>query len=356
VPFCEAKCVYCAFASAIKSPGDEELYLASLEREAALRSEEAGTLDTVYIGGGTPTALSERAWERLTETLERHFDFANDAEFTVEANPNSLTRDHIGIWRNYRVNRVSIGVQSLTDSRLAYLGRIHTAMQAQSAVARSLDAGFSVSADMMFGLPDETIRDWGRDLKSAVALGTRHISIYQLTMEPGTPLAARDTALPDGYAQYRYAQWRLPRHGLAQYEVASFARAGYESRHNLNYWSDGEYLGLGPSAWSYVGGARSKNAPTLAEYARMLESGSPEIYSERLEGEAAARQAAVLALRTAGGVDREKFADRYGEEHARAIMRDIAGFPGDLVDMDAKSVRLTAKGLRVGNAIWNEIV
>jgi oxygen-independent coproporphyrinogen-3 oxidase len=332
------------------------LYLESLEREITARAEGFFVIDTLYIGGGTPSVLSLCAWNALIGIIERRFSFSGDAEVTVEANPGSLSREHVELWRGWRVTRISIGVQSFDDRRLKFLGRAHDAAQARAALALCMDAAFSVSFDMMFGLPEETLRDWMTDLNTALSFGTSHISVYQLTIEEGTPFAGENLTRPEGYAQYRYAQWRLARAGLEQYEVASFARPGQECRHNLNYWDDGEYVGLGPSACGYVNGVRWTNAPSMDDYAAMTLRGLPTVSEERLEGERAARQAAVLALRTKRGIVWENFAERYGAPIASAIRSDLERFQKDIVANGAEVSRLTSKGFRLGNAVWSEII
>jgi oxygen-independent coproporphyrinogen-3 oxidase len=356
VPFCEAKCPYCAFASAEKRDGDEELYLDAVEREIGMRARGSRPIETLYIGGGTPSVLSPHSWSALLRMIDKHFTFVPGAERTVEANPGSLSGDHIKLWSDWGIGRVSIGVQSLNDERLEFLGRVHNSRQAREAVTSCLGSAFSVSLDMMFGLPGETMRDWMADLRNAVSLGTNHISIYQLSIEEGTPFAGKNLSLTDGYGQYRYAQWRLERAGYGQYEIASFAFPGYESRHNLNYWNDGEYLGVGPSAWSYVGNRRFKNAPSLGKYCLLTQSGSPEVFGERVGREKSARQAAILALRTTRGIDWTKFETRYGEQIAKTIKNELGQFPDELVMNWENSSRLTPKGFRLGNAIWSELI
>ena len=320
------------------------------------RAEGSSAVATLYVGGGTPSCLSPASWDRLIGIIERRFSFSEGAEVTVEANPGSLAREHVDLWRGWRVTRLSVGVQSFDDRRLKFLGRVHDAAQARAALALCVDAAFSASLDMMFGLPEETLRDWMTDLNIALSFGTSHISVYQLTIEEGTPFARENFALPEGYAQYRYAQWRLARAGLEQYEVAGFARPGHECRHNLNYWDDGEYIGLGPSACGCVNGVRRMNAPRLDDYAAMTLRGLPTVSEERLEGERAARQAAVLAMRTKHGIIWKNFAKRYGTPAANAIRRDLERFPGEIVINGAESSRLTQKGFRLGNAVWSEII
>ena len=360
VPFCEAKCPYCAFASAVALEGDESLYLESLAREAERKKQLAGRLKTLYIGGGTPTALSFGAWRTLTALLERLFNFEDDAEVTVEANPGSLSFEHLQLWREWRVTRVSVGVQSFDNAELAYLGRVHDRDMAAEAVSACLAAGFSTSADLIFGLPGGALANWARTVRELLALNPQHISIYQLTIEPGTPfgeLAERSPyELPDGYAHYRYAQWLLPKKGYQQYEVASFARAGHESRHNLGYWSDGAYLGLGPSAWGYIGGVRYKNASRLHEYAQLTTDGREAVYEERLDPEGSACQACVLALRTMRGIEWSSFERAYGSQMTKEMMGKLVSFPRDLVVCDDERAYLTPKGMRVANLIWEELI
>ncbi|WP_294194213.1 radical SAM family heme chaperone HemW [uncultured Cloacibacillus sp.] len=360
VPFCERKCNYCAFESAPPRAGDFELYLASLRKELALRRAELGrlTLGTCYIGGGTPTALPPLAWDALIETLEEYFDFAPEAEVTVEANPNSLRAEHLLAWREWRVTRVSVGVQSFDGAELEMMGRLHGAAQAHEALSAALAAGFAVNADFIFGLPHQSLENWARTLREAVRCGLSHISLYQLSLEEGTPWENLPReVLPDGYAQYRWAQWYLPRHGYEQYEIANFARAGRESRHNLNYWREGEYLGIGPGAASYINGARMKNSGLLHEYAAALDAGRlPIRESERLDAEARGREAAVLALRTAAGIERAEFAREYGAAALSRVERIMGGFPKNLYESDERGIRLTKSGMRVANLIWEELV
>lgn len=360
VPFCERKCNYCAFESAPPRDGDFELYLSSLKKELALRRAELGRLmlDTCYIGGGTPTVLPLQTWDGLIETLEESFDFAPDTEVTVEANPNSLRAEHLLSWREWRVTRVSVGVQSFDGAELEMMGRLHGVAQAHDAISAALAAGFSVSADFIFGLPHQSLENWARTLREAVQSGLSHISLYQLSLEEGTPWENLPReVLPDGYAQYRWAQWYLPRRGYVQYEIANFARAGRESRHNLNYWREGEYLGIGPGAASLIGGARTKNYGVLREYAAALEAGIlPVSESETLGAEARGREAAVLALRTAEGIRRAEFAQKFGAALLARVERIMNDFPKNLYESDERGIRLTKSGMRVANLIWEELV
>jgi oxygen-independent coproporphyrinogen-3 oxidase len=359
IPFCERKCNYCAFDSAVPSDGDCDRYLELLDKEFAWWTRRIGNplICTCYIGGGTPTVLGHSQWERLIKSIDSHFHFTDDAEVTVEANPNSLTASYLQLWRDWRINRVSIGVQSFDDDELRMLGRLHNSMQAREAISCALASGFSVSADFMFGLPGQTFLKWGRTLREAAHSGLHHVSLYQLSVEEGTPFAAANLRLPEGYESYRWAQWYLPKKNYIQYEISNFALPGHESRHNLNYWHEGEYLGMGPSAAGYIAGWRYKNASGLKNYAERLGSGKGAILSgERLNVEQRSREAAVLALRTSAGIDREKYKAAFGKYAELSILNALSKFSEELVSVTDENIVLTKKGMRIANRIWSEII
>jgi oxygen-independent coproporphyrinogen-3 oxidase len=367
VPFCVSKCGYCSFYSRPADDASVEAWLAALGRETELIGaiwEGRPPLRTLYVGGGTPTVLPLSVWKRLLRILENSFDLSALEEATVEANPCSLTNDHLSLWRNSFVTRVSLGVQSLQDIELTWLQRRHDANTALRALDIAVRRGFDVSADLIFGLPMQTLRTWRDSLRRVLASGVKHISIYQLTLEPHTPLGQINPALPDGYAFYRFAQWYLARKGLEQYEIASFAARDNECRHNLAYWIQGNVLALGPSAWGYLDGFRYRNAASIEEYVSMTDTRLPPVEAERLEGRSRGVEAAILALRTRQGVDLTSFAARFGRELADEVTDVLEKIPRRLVSFedDAASesprrrVRLTPSGMRVGNAIWVELL
>ena len=371
VPFCLSKCAYCSFYSrplvACAPNTAPEAWLTALSREAAHLSDVWGgpvPLRTAYVGGGTPSVLSSDLWKRLNRILEGAFDFSGLDECTVEANPCSLTDGHLTLWRDSFVTRVSLGIQSLRDEELSWLGRRHDAKAALAALDRALSYGFDVSADLIFGLPSlqfpfQTLRTWHDSLRRVLASGIGHISAYQLMPEPGTPLEKINPSLPDGYPFYRFAQWYLSRKGLEQYEVASFARPGRECRHNLAYWRQENVLARGPAAWGYLGlgggGFRYRNAPTLEEYVKTAEKLSVT-WAECLEGRAKGMEAAILALRTKWGIDTADFAARFGRDLSGTVLEGLRGMPPRLVRFNDGGVRLTSAGMRVGNAIWTELL
>lgn len=316
IPFCRRKCVYCDFYSTV------------YERPLSLRYvdaiiSQAGRLEkpfkTIYIGGGTPTALDRHVLEKLLASLRP--GIGPGTEFTVEANPESLDGDKLAVMRDNGVNRLSVGVQSLDDWKLKKLGRLHDAARARSALSDAAKKGlFNLSADFIFGVPGETPAGWERELEEASRLPVKHISCYSLTYEKSTPLFAaleNGSVIPVGEdaeaRMYESAIDRLALRGFKQYEVSSFALDGCRCRHNLNYWDNDDYIGLGASAVSYVGGVRARNVPDVAEFIRLSEAGRPCVSSsERLSPVRRARETAAVKIRTRDGIAFEWFSRKTG--------------------------------------------
>jgi oxygen-independent coproporphyrinogen-3 oxidase len=369
VPFCVSKCGYCSFYSEpvseapISFEASLDAWLRALTREVETFIAHWGgrpPLRTLYIGGGTPSLLPPPVWRRLIRLLESAFDLAGLEEATVEANPCSLTEEHLSLWRDAFITRVSLGVQSLQDDELAWLGRRHDGAMALLALEKALTCGFDVSADLIFGIPYQTLRTWHDSLRRVWVSGAEHVSTYQLTLEPDTPLGKLMPSLPDGYSFYRFAQWYLPRKGLEQYEIASFSRPGKECRHNLAYWRQENVLALGPSAWGYRAkdGLRYRNAPTIEEYVTPAAT-QAEVYPsvvERLEDRSRGIEAAILALRTKWGIGVAAFAARFGHELAEEVSAALKKIPQRLVCFEKDRIYLTPAGMRVGNAIWVELL
>ncbi len=321
VPFCRRRCAYCDFAIAVRRRIPAEEYVNAVLGELALaRGEVCGEddqgLETIYLGGGTPSLLPPDAVHRLLDALRARFAAARAAfpdglEITLEANPDDVTPAAARAWRRAGVNRVSLGAQSFDDRALAWMRRTHDAARIGAAVAALRDAGIAnVSLDLIFALPAELGRDWERDLDGALALEPAHLSLYGLSVEERTPLArwiARGAARPSDderyAAEYLRANERLARAGYRFYEVANAARPGCESRHNRAYWSGRPYLGLGPAAHSFDGRTRRWNAAAWPAYARAVAAGrSPVAGCEVLNDAARTLEHVYLALRTADGL------------------------------------------------------
>lgn len=319
VPFCVRRCSYCDFAVDVVREAPLEAWLDAVSAELSLLAESESwawplQLRTVYVGGGTPSLLGAGAMEALRRRLGPYVRLADDVEWTVEANPESFDEAVARGWREAGVNRLSLGAQTFDEGALRWMGRLHDADGPARAVEAARRAGIeNVSLDLIFGLPARLGRDWGADLDRALALEPTHVSLYGLTAEPATPLGrwvgeGRETlADEDAYeAEYMLAADRLAAAGYVHYEVSNFARPGRESRHNSAYWTGAAYLGLGPSAHSYVPPERRWNLRDWAAYRDSLAAGrSPVESRERVEGAARELERTWLALRTRTGLPRE---------------------------------------------------
>jgi oxygen-independent coproporphyrinogen-3 oxidase len=360
IPFCRSKCPYCAFYSVIPTPGEVTAFLEALEGEIGFlsKSSDRPLLRTAYIGGGTPTLLSPRDWERLITVLESAFSFVPTAEVTVEANPGSLAREHLALWKDWRVSRVSLGVQSLQDEDLLAMGRPHDSRQALDSMAEIKGRGLSLSVDLLFGLPAQKLRGWSDTLSRVLDEGAEHLSIYELTLEDGTPWGShppRDLAA--GYPFYRWAQYYLEKKGLLQYEIASFSKPRRWCRHNVAYWSGAPFLGIGPSAWGYDGTVRTGNVADLEHYRLMIEKGvRPTLFSERLEGKRRAFELSALALRTRWGIRLQEYRRLWGDQMLKGLQDSLEGLPPRLFRKAPGRIALSKQGMRVGNAIWERLV
>jgi oxygen-independent coproporphyrinogen-3 oxidase len=316
VPFCVRRCCYCDFAVTVDARPPVSDWIEVVARELELLAAHHGwaapwTLDTVYCGGGTPSLLGGNAMARLRDRLATTVTWDEGAEWTCEANPESFTTEVARGWREAGVNRISLGAQSFDESVLRWMGRLHGEDGPARALEAARDAGIeNASVDLIFGLPARLERNWTGDLRKAIALAPRHISLYGLTAERATPLgrwvAEGREALADEdryAAEYLEAFDTLEAAGYEGYEVSNFATAGAESRHNQAYWDGRAYLGLGPGAHSFVPPRRWWNARDWHEYAARLSAGAaPLADEERVAGEAASLERTWLALRQRSGL------------------------------------------------------
>ncbi len=363
IPFCIRKCLYCDFPSVA---GAEELfaaYTAALCREIAGRGGllSSAAVDSVYVGGGTPTALPAELLAALGRCLREYAAVAEDAEFTVEANPGTLDAARLAALRAMGANRISLGVQAFDDTVLATAGRIHTAAEAADAVAAVRAAGFArVSVDLMYGLPGQTPAGFRAGLERAVALPVEHLSVYGLKVEEGTPfarLAAEGRLALDEEAEeamYDEAVAFLPAHGFARYEISNYARPGAECRHNLKYWRYEPYVGVGAAAHSFLHGERSANTADVGDYiARVMAGESPTASVERPPPAVAMAEYTFLALRTAAGVSYADFAVRFGVKFTD-LYGEVVGKMSQqgLVAAGEDGIRLTTRGQKYGNVVF----
>ena len=314
-PFCVRRCVYCDFAVTVRSTGAVDEWAAALRAELALVTADgdplSDRLDTLYVGGGTPSLLGPTAMRELATVVGEERLAGADLEWTAEANPESFGAEVAGAWRDAGLNRISLGVQTFHEPTLRWMGRLHGAEGARRAVAAAKDAGLdNVSVDLVFGLPAALGRSWSDDLARALALDVPHVSLYGLTVEPATPLGravAEGREPPVDEERYREefleAAETLARAGYEHYEVSNFARPGSASRHNAVYWDGRPYLGLGNGAHSYVHPVRRWNVRDWNVYRERVTAGQrPEEGRERIDAAAAALERTWLSLRTRAGI------------------------------------------------------
>ncbi len=333
VPFCLKRCTYCDFVS-YPWRGEAGGFVSLLFRELDLRVRSSGIegreLQSVYFGGGTPSLLKPSFFEHILSVLQRKFVFSTPFEVTLEANPETITPEKLREWRKAGITRLSIGVQSFQARYLLFLGRATSLQNIYTALeAVRQESWENWSIDLIYGLPLQDFDTWEEDIDEALRYAPPHISIYNLTLAPWVPLAfffrrhRRLFPSPDVQSYlFRLAQRKLREAGYVHYEVSNFALPGFECRHNLLYWENGEYIGLGPSAWTHLGGKRQKNVNALRTYSRRVQNGRlPVTFEEELPQEAKAFEHIMLLLRTNRGIPLSLLSYLKGERLFRDFLK-----------------------------------
>jgi putative oxygen-independent coproporphyrinogen III oxidase len=355
VPFCKTKCPYCAFYS-VTSLSLVTEWLEALRKEAALYTDRFTPFDTVYLGGGTPTLLSERVLEELIHCLHDQFAITSGAEFTMEANPDDVTPGKLAVLRDLGVNRISLGVQSFDDEELRFLRRRHSASQGKKALDWIKESGFpKVGMDLMYGLPGQTESAWLRNLEEAIRFNPEHISCYQLTMEEHTPLGKmyKDGQVkPLGEEEERsffiLTSTFLEEKGYLHYEISNFAMGKENmSCHNLKYWQHAPYLGLGPSAHSFRDGVRWWNHRSVETYCLTLGQGLPPVAgAETLSENQYHLERLMLGFRTREGLSVDEIRDC---PQAESILRQLVD--SGLVVLNGDRINPTLDGYLVADSL-----
>ena len=366
IPFCKQRCSYCAFYSTTLY-NIRERYVDALCKEIAMRKEYAGgaPIETIYLGGGTPSTLSMEQLKRICDTVYAAYQVSPVPEVTIECNPDDLTPDFLAQLKQLPFNRISMGVQSFNDTQLKRLGRRHDAAKARQAVANARTAGYSnISIDLIFALPGSTIDEWEHDLESAIALRPDHLSAYNLTYEEGTPMHRAlergdftELSEEENIAQFQILISRLKEAGYRHYEISNFALPGRESRHNSSYWNDTPYIGCGAAAHSYNGTSRGWNIADIQEYIKGIENGNPVFEIEELTEEERYNDTILTRLRTAEGIPLEwmkkKFGKRLNDYMQSAAEKEIAF--GNL-KAENGHLSLSEKGIFISDAVIRELI
>ena len=362
IPFCATRCIYCAFYSTT-SLDLRQQYVDAVCREAEVRSQERLWVSerssgmtgvrSIYLGGGTPSQLTIPQLCQIFDTLYNYNMVAEDAEVTIEVNPDDVSVELAAVLQQLPVNRVSMGAQTFDDKRLQFLHRRHSSAQVAAAVQRLRAAGIrNISVDLMYGFPDETLSDWAHDIDAALALNVEHLSAYCLSIEEGTPLHRMMKGQPideeTERAMYYLLKDRLEAAGYEHYEISNFARPGFRSRHNSSYWTGIPYLGLGAAAHSFDGHTRSWNVADIRQYIEGIEQGRRRIESEAIEGDTRYNDLLTTALRTREGLDLSRLSAHHHDYCLRSARRFIDD--GLLKNTDGH-LALTRRGLFVSDMV-----
>ncbi|MEI2355989.1 radical SAM family heme chaperone HemW [Mesobacillus zeae] len=368
IPFCQHICHYCDFNKVLMDRQPVGEYLASLKKEFAITLAETpvSPLRSIFVGGGTPTALNEHQLEYLVAAVREHLPFNSETEYTFEANPGDLSKEKLKVLKAAGVNRLSFGVQSFSDELLRSIGRSHRAADVYKAISDAQDTGFeNISIDIIYSLPGQTMNDFKETLDAALSLNLVHYSGYSLIIEPKTVfynlmnrgklvLPAEETEAE----MYEILMEEMDRHGLKQYEISNFAIPGYESRHNLTYWNNEEYFGFGAGAHSYVNGCRNSNYGPLKKYMEPLyKGGLPVMDTHKVTLTEMMEEEMFLGLRKVKGVSFRHFNEKFGKDADELFKNEIDRLKsaGLLVEEDGY-ISLTRKGRLLGNEVFQSFL
>ena len=355
IPFCRSRCIYCGFYSTT-SLGLRQEYVDALCREMVLRGERID-IETVYIGGGTPSQLTIPQLKQIFDALFIYNKVEKGAEVTIEVNPDDVTAEFADEIQQLPVNRISMGAQTFDDARLRFLHRRHNAAQVEEAVRLLRSAGIrNISIDLMYGFPGESLTDWEHDIDDALALDVEHLSAYCLTVEEGTELWRMQETLPDEEterAMYELLIDKLEAAGFEHYEISNFAKPGFRSRHNSSYWTGVPYIGIGAAAHSYDGQTRSWNIADIHQYIEGIEKGIRVFESETLDTDTRYNDMVTVALRTREGLD----LTRLSEDYRDYCLKNAQRFLDDgLLRLSAEHLSFSRKGLFVSDMVMSELM
>lgn len=365
IPFCKKKCHYCNFFSVASLAGKHSILPAIADelhaRHDYLQGEE---IETIYIGGGTPSLLSGNEIESFMKCITNDYKVSPDAEITLEANPDDLTPEKLAELRMTKINRLSIGIQSFYDEDLEYLNRVHNARQAVAAVKNAQAAGFNnITLDLIYGIPTLSDEHWVSNVLKAISLGTQHISAYSLTVESRTPLEylirkgkAKPVDEEQSIRHFELLTELMRENDFIHYEISNFCLEGWYARHNTNYWNGHKYLGVGPSAHSYDGKSRQWNVSGITSYVEALLKGSGPEGAETLTTAQHYNEYVMTSLRTIWGCSLAEISKRYGEEYERYI-RKLSGpyLNNEKLILENGILRISGTGILMADAIASDL-
>ena len=366
VPFCKTRCIYCDFYTRTDMSSKHN-YISAICREIELRKEYTGDeiIETIYFGGGTPSQLSKDDFEQIFTSIHRNFGVSQDAEITMEANPDDLNDKYLQMIREFPFNRLSIGIQSFDDNELLFLKRRHTSQKAKDAVASAKAIGFNnISIDLMYGLPKQTLDIWNKNLDEALALDIQHISSYHLIYEQGTRLyrlfkSGDVKPVEEDLSVEMFSTMidRLSSAGFEHYEISNFAKDGLYSKHNSSYWLGKKYLGLGPAAHSFDGQNRAWNIPSISKYTEGISSGKLPLEIEHLNENTRYNDFILTGMRTMWGVNLEKLESLFGSQRKEYCLKNVQKYiKQGFVSQSDDILTLTRKGIFISDGIMSDLM
>lgn len=366
IPFCKKKCDYCDFISYCNKDNLIEDYVQAVKAEIQSQNIKP-EITTIYIGGGTPSYIDSKYIIEILEKIKEK-NVSSNAEITIEVNPGTVTKEKLEDYIKSGINRISIGLQTTNDELLKQIGRIHNFTQFLETYKLAKKVGFkNINVDLMLGLPNQRIKDLKESLEQIIKLKPKHISVYSLIVEDGTPIANKiekgEMQLPDEELErnmYWFVKNTLELNGFIHYEISNFAKKGYESKHNLNCWNQKEYIGIGASAHSYRDITRYSNTENIEEYIENVNNGNfnrNKIIHEVQKEDDAKKEFMLLGLRKIKGVDINQFKNKFGDNPIYLFRNELKKLTDErLLMIDNNNIRLTNKGLDLANLVWEEFI
>lgn len=362
IPFCVQKCKYCDFTSYVADGNEKDKYLDSLEKELKMYKLNQEEISTIFIGGGTPTILNKIQLKRLFKMIEDNVDLKKVEEYSIEANPGTLSIEKLKIMKDAGVNRLSIGLQAVQDKHLLFMGRIHNLKQFEESFYNARKVGFdNINIDVIFAFDTQSLEDWKETIDYVAEIKPEHISAYSLIIEEGTDFfemykkgELKDIDEEKYLDMYRYTVEKLKKYGFYQYEISNFCNAGYECKHNIKYWNCDEYFGVGVGASGYISNERYTNVKTLNDYSKATDSNVFPIKSkEVLDFKEHFNEKIMLGLRMNSGINLSLIDKINNQELEKCIIKSIENYQkkGYIEKCKDNTIKLTQSGREISNSI-----
>lgn len=366
VPFCKTRCIYCDFFTQTDTSSRSD-YVIAIGHEVALRKNylDNDLIQTIYFGGGTPSQLSRLDFEHIFDAINDNFSIASDVEITLEANPDDLNENYLTTFRSLPFNRISIGIQSFDDNELKFLKRRHSSKKAKDVVKLCQQYGFeNISIDLMYGLPNQTMDVWKKNLDEAIGLNIQHISAYHLIYEEDTKLykllqQGKVNTVDEELSVDMFSTMidRLNNAGFIHYEISNFAKDNLYSKHNTSYWLGSKYLGLGPAAHSFDGKNRAWNISSIPKYIKGINDKEPNIEIEILDLKKQYNDFIITGMRTIWGIDTKILEKRFGKDMLNYCIKNVqANIDSGFVTYNDNILKLTKKGVFISDGIMSDMM